>query len=159
EPGAVGREGARPLSRRGADALAAARRGRADRGRGAPSRAARRPGRGRRISRPPVAAGPVARGLRRRRHRADAAHAAGLRPQLLFHLDLHGRSAALARRAARLNAARLTIGGAQAIASARPASRRKAVAARATSAADTQRASSSATWWKRWMPNTPATSG
>ncbi len=34
--------------------------------------------------------------LRRRRHRADAAAPAGLRPQLLFHLDLHGRSSALA---------------------------------------------------------------
>ena len=39
-------------------------------------------------------------GLRGGRHPADSAHAAGLRPQLLFHLDLHGRSPALARRAA-----------------------------------------------------------
>ena len=39
-------------------------------------------------------------GLRRRRHPADAAAPAGLRPQLLFHLDLHGRPSALARGAA-----------------------------------------------------------
>ena len=31
------------------------------------------------------------------RHRADAAPPAGVRPQLLFHLDVHGRSFALAR--------------------------------------------------------------
>ena len=34
--------------------------------------------------------------LRRGRNRADAAAPAGLRPQLLFHLDLHGRPSALA---------------------------------------------------------------
>ena len=34
--------------------------------------------------------------MRRGRHPADAAHAAGVRPQLLFHLDVHGRPSGLA---------------------------------------------------------------
>ena len=42
-------------------------------------------------------------GLRGGRHPADAAPPARLRPQLLLHLDLHGRSSALARGAASLN--------------------------------------------------------
>jgi uncharacterized membrane protein (DUF4010 family) len=41
--------------------------------------------------------------VRGREDRAHAADAAGLRPQLLFHLDLHGRSSALARGATALN--------------------------------------------------------
>ena len=32
--------------------------------------------------------------MRGGRHPADAAHPAGVRPQLLFHLDVHGRSSA-----------------------------------------------------------------
>ena len=43
------------------------------------------------VHRKGIAAGTARTSMRRGRHRADAAQPAGVRPQLLFHLDVHGR--------------------------------------------------------------------
>jgi S-formylglutathione hydrolase len=61
-----------------------------------------RSGQGRQLPGQRPAALAVRGGGQRYRHQADAAHARALRPLLLLHLDLHGRSPEVARRAARL---------------------------------------------------------
>jgi S-formylglutathione hydrolase len=90
----------RRLSRRRQVCLAKARCGCPDRGRRAIPRIAGRSGRRRQFSGRTIAARTAAERLRKGRHSADAAPSARLRSQLLFHLDLHGRSSALARGAA-----------------------------------------------------------
>ncbi|MGY4420707.1 pimeloyl-ACP methyl ester carboxylesterase [Bradyrhizobium sp. JR6.1] len=73
-------------------------RGRADRGRRPLLRSAGRLWRCRRISHRTAAARAPEGGLREGQHPPHLAASARLRPQLLLHLDLHGRSPALARR-------------------------------------------------------------
>ena len=80
--------------------LAQARCGRADRGWRAGEGPAGRSRRGRWFPCRATQAGPARRRLRRCRDRPDLAPASRLRPQLLFHRDLHGRPSALARGAA-----------------------------------------------------------
>ena len=91
-----GQKALRRLSRRGSRRLAQARCRRADRGRRARRRTARRRRRCGPVPRKGVAPRAARSSMRRGRHPADAAAPAGLRPQLLFHLDVHGRPSALA---------------------------------------------------------------
>ena len=80
--------------------MAQARRGRADRGRRQVFRTSGRLRRRRSVPDRAASPGTAAGRLREGQHSPHPAPPARLRPQLLFHLDLHGRSSALARRAA-----------------------------------------------------------